>query len=135
MWHNVVAAAQEAVQVTGSTPSSSGGTSSASSGNPQLVQILLTILGPAGILGSIIALLRFKSEDSSQVFTQHQGVTAEWKEIADSRKQEIAELEAEVAVLRGEIKTLEAEHSRKVRQLETEIGELRRQVLGLGPTS
>lgn len=81
MWIDVLAQANSA----------SGG-----DGGTGWAQILLSVVGPAGLIGALVALLKLKPEANSAAVTQAQGASAEWKLIADDRKAEINELEAKI---------------------------------------
>jgi hypothetical protein len=52
------------------------------------VQILLTIVGPAGLIGSFVALFKLKPDANSQSVVQAQGAAAEWQKIAAERLRE-----------------------------------------------
>lgn len=95
MWHEVFAAAQEAQQ-----------TDPAGGGGIGWSQVLLAVIGPAGLIGSIVALFKLKPDANSQAVTQAQGAAAEWQKIADDRKSDNVELERRLEVCQIELQKL-----------------------------
>lgn len=79
-------------------------------------QIILAIVGPAGLIGSIVALFKLKPDANTQAVTQAQGAATEWKSIADDRKAEIAALESKLLAKDAELEKCRSELERCRRQ-------------------
>lgn len=81
-------------------------------------QIILAIVGPAGLIGSVVALFKLKPDANTAAVSQAQGAAAEWKSIADDRKSEIAEKEKRIDELEGKLVKSQREND-QLRRRET----------------